>query len=403
MSKIEYAKNSLAKTDDRYLPLMNEGAAREAVNFHRGFPEYSVTPLVSLKDCADEMGLGGLYIKDESYRFGLNAFKVLGGSFAIAKYVAEKLNLDMSKINHDFLVSKEFTNNFQPCTFFTATDGNHGRGVAWAANRLNQRAVVLMPKGSVVSRFENIKSLGASVTIEQLNYDDCVRKAALLSEQIPGSVVIQDTAWEGYEKIPTWIMQGYTTLISEAIEQLNESGVKKPTHVFVQAGVGSLAGAVAGYLANRFPEDTPKIVVMECRAADCFYCSALANDGKAVNIGGDLDSIMAGLCCGEANTIAWDILKNHATAFLSCEDSVAATGIRRLAFPVWHDTKVISGESGAIGMGVVDALCRNDDFALIRNELGINKSSQILLISTEGDTDPERYRSIVWDGAYPNI
>ena len=402
MSKVLWAKNTLPKTDNRYLSLMDIKTAESALAFHRSFPEYAVTPLQPLGAFSKALGLGGLYVKDESYRFGLNAFKVLGGSYAIAKFVAKQLGRDIDTVDYAFLTSEEFKRNFAPCTFFTATDGNHGRGVAWAANRLGQKAVVLMPEGTVKSRYDNIKRLGANVTIEPFNYDECVRKAAELSAHTPGSVVVQDTAWDGYEEIPGHIMQGYGTLMVEAVAQLAQNGVT-PTHVFVQAGVGSLAAAVQGYLINRFPENPPKVVVMECRAADCFYRSAIAGDADAQAVGGALDSIMAGLCCGEASPIAWDILKNHAAAFCSCEDSVSAAGMRRLSSPIAGDPRVVSGESGAVGMGLLDLICRSGDYADLKELLGLDETSQVLLISTEGDTDPERYRAIVWDGAYPSV
>ena len=398
MQKVLWTENRLPKSDDRYITIMSPDAVNSALKFHRSFPEYSVTPLRSLKNFAAEINIGGLYVKDESFRFGLNAFKVLGGSYAIGKFVAKQLGRDIEEVDYPFLTSDAFKRDFSPCTFFTATDGNHGRGVAWAANRLGQKAVVLMPAGTVKSRFENIRKLGADVTIEPFNYDDCVRKAALLSAQIPSSVVVQDTTWEGYEEIPLHIMQGYGTLIAEALDQMAAQGVA-PTHVFVQAGVGSLAAAVQGYLVNRFPENTPKVIVMECRAADCFYRSAMAGDGDAVAVSGALDSIMAGLCCGEASPVAWDILKNHATAFISCEDTVSAGGMRRLSSPVGDDARIISGESGAVGMGLVDLICRDPVYIPLRQALNLDSTAQVLLISTEGDTDPARYRSIVWDGA----
>lgn len=398
MKSIKWAANALPSTDDSFTSLFDDSAAGEALRFHRGFPEYSVTPLRKLSKLAKELSVGGIYVKDESYRFGLNAFKVLGGSFAIGKFVTEQIK-GGSAPDYAFLTSKDFSDKFAPCTFFTATDGNHGRGVAWSAKRLKQRAVVLMPKGTVKSRFDNIKKLGAEVTIEQLNYDDCVRRAAELSAKTPDSVVIQDTAWDGYEKIPTWIMQGYTTLIRETAEQLDKMSVI-PTHVIIQAGVGSLAGAVAAYLFNRYGEKCPKIIVAECSAADCFYRSAVEGTGEAVDVGGDLNSIMAGLCCGEVNIIGWDILKNHACGFISCEDSVAANGMRILSSPMGGDARIISGESGAIGMGALAEIMTNDEYAELRKQLELNQGSHVLLVSTEGDTDPERYRDIVWGGAY---
>ena len=214
--------------------------------------------VAKLDGMAGQLGLGGLFVKDESYRFGLNAFKVLGGSFAMAKYIAKEMGKDVSEMTYDYLTSKKFRDDFGQATFFTATDGNHGRGVAWAANKLGQKAVVHMPKGSTQTRFDNIAKEGASVTIEELNYDDCVRLAAKEAAETPHGVIVQDTAWDGYEEIPSWIMQGYGSMAGEAAEQLREVEVNRPTHVFVQAGVGSLAGGVVGYFANLYPNNPPK-------------------------------------------------------------------------------------------------------------------------------------------------
>ena len=371
--------------------------------FHKGFPQYSVTPLARLDGMAKHLGLGGLFVKDESCRFGLNAFKVLGGSFAMAQYVAQQLGRDVSEMTYAYLTGEECRREFGQATFYTATDGNHGRGVAWAANKLGQKAVVHMPKGSSRIRCDNIAKEGATVTIEDVNYDDCVRMAAAEAAEAERGVVMQDTAWEGYEDIPTWIMQGYGTMADEAAEQLMENGVERPSHVFIQAGVGSLAGAVVGYFANRFSENPPRFVVMEACAADCLYQSALAGDGVPRIVEGDLQTIMAGLACGEPNILSWDILRNHADVFVSCPDWVSAKGMRMLGAPTKGDPTVISGESGAIGMGLVAALMESDEYKKLRESIGLDKNSRVLLFSTEGDTDPERYRRILWDGEYASI
>ena len=346
-------------------------------------------PLPPWRGWAEHLGLGGLFVKDESYRFGLNAFKVLGGSFAMARYIAQQMGRDVSEMTYDYLTSEDFRKEFGQATFFTATDGNHGRGVAWAANKLGQKAVVHMPKGSSRSRYDNIAKEGAKVTIEEVNYDDCVRMAAAEAAQTEHGVVVQDTAWEGYEEIPAWIMQGYGTMASEAAEQLRQLSVNRPTHVFVQAGVGSLAGAVVGYFANLFPNDPPKFVVMEAGAADCLYQGALAGDGAPRIVGGDLQTIMAGLACGEPNIISWDILRNHVSAFVSCPDWVSAKGMRMLGAPAKGDPRVISGESGAVGMGLIAALMEGDVYKELREAIGLDRFSQVLMFSTEGDTDPE--------------
>jgi len=393
---IQWAVNRMPKSDDRQLSVMSLDCVDKARSFHSGFPQYSVTPLARLDGMAGYLGLAGLYVKDESYRFGLNAFKVLGGSFAMARYIAGEMGKDVSELTYDYLTSPAFRAAFGQATFFTATDGNHGRGVAWAANKLGQKAVVHMPKGSAKPRFDNIAKEGAQVTIEEVNYDDCVRMAAAEAAQTEHGVIVQDTAWEGYEEIPAWIMQGYGTMASESAQQLRQMSVNRPAHVFVQAGVGSLAGAVVGYYANLFPNDPPKFVVMEAQAADCLYQGALAGDGSSRIVTGDLATIMAGLACGEPNTISWDILRNHVTAFVSCPDWVSARGMRMLGRPVKGDPAVISGESGAVGMGLISALMEGDRYKDLREAIGLDRFSQVLMFSTEGDTDPENYRSIVW-------
>lgn len=400
--KIQWKLNTMPKSGDRQLAVMALDEVARAQAFHKSFPQYTVTPLARLDGMAGRLGLGGLFVKDESYRFGLNAFKVLGGSFAMARYIAEEMGRDVSEMSYDYLTSQTFRDEFGQATFFTATDGNHGRGVAWAANKLGQKAVVHMPKGSTRTRFDNIAKEGAQVTIEEVNYDDCVRMAAAEAAATPHGVVVQDTAWDGYEKIPSWIMQGYGSMACEAAQQLRQMSVNRPTHIFVQAGVGSLASAMVGYFTNLFPNDPPRFIIMEAAAADCLYQGALANDGAPRIVGGDLQTIMAGLACGEPNTIGWDILRNHATAFLSCPDWVSAKGMRMLGAPVQGDPRVISGESGAVGMGVISTIMEDDAYRELREALELDRNSQVLMFSTEGNTDPDRYREIVWDGAYPS-
>ncbi len=400
--KIQWKLNTMPKSGDRQLAVMALDEVARAQAFHKSFPQYTVTPLARLDGMAGRLGLGGLFVKDESYRFGLNAFKVLGGSFAMARYIAEEMGRDVSEMSYDYLTSQTFRDEFGQATFFTATDGNHGRGVAWAANKLGQKAVVHMPKGSTRTRFDNIAKEGAQVTIEEVNYDDCVRMAAAEAAATPHGVVVQDTAWDGYEKIPSWIMQGYGSMACEAAQQLRQMSVNRPTHIFVQAGVGSLASAMVGYFTNLFPNDPPRFIIMEAAAADCLYQGAVANDGAPRIVGGDLQTIMAGLACGEPNTIGWDILRNHATAFLSCPDWVSAKGMRMLGAPVQGDPRVISGESGAVGMGVISTIMEDDAYRELREALELDGNSQVLMFSTEGDTDPDRYREIVWDGAYPS-
>lgn len=399
MDAMKWVVNTMTKSEDKNLEIMSIEEGEKARAFHQSFPQYEVTPLTELPLMADHLGLGTLFVKDESYRFGLNAFKVLGGSYSMAKYVAQKLGKDVSELTYDVFTSEELRKEFGQATFFTATDGNHGRGVAWAAKRLGQKAVIFMPKGTTETRLKNIEKEGATVTIEELNYDDCVRKAVAEAAKVDNGVVVQDTAWDGYEEIPSWIMQGYGTMALEAGDQLNEKGVM-PTHIFVQAGVGSLAGAVTGYFTNLYKDAPvkPKIIVVEAQAADCLYQGALAGDGKPRIVGGDLQTIQAGLACGEPNTISWDILRNHVDVFVSAPDWVAELGMRMTAAPLKGDKPIVSGESGAVPFGTVAAIMTMDAYKELRDELGLGKDSKVLCFSTEGDTDPIRYKEIVWEG-----
>jgi len=400
MEKILWKENTLPKTDkEESVKFLNKEEVSKAKKFHESFLEYDETPLIDLKELAEKIGLGGIYLKDESYRFGLNAFKVLGGSFAMGKYLAEKLGEDIDDLPYEKMICKEVKDKLGDITFVTATDGNHGRGVAWTANRLKQKSVVFMPKCSSIKRLNNIKAEGAEASITELNYDDAVRLANKYAEEHNG-VIIQDTAWKGYEKIPAWIMQGYGTMALEASEQLKELNVLKPTHIFVQAGVGSLAGAVQGFFASQYGDDCPKTVIVESNLADCYYKSAIANDGEARSVGGDMQTIMAGLACGEVNTIGFTILKNYSKAFISCPDWVAAKGMRILGNPLKGDTGVISGESGAVTAGALYEIMTNDEYKDLKEALELDENSKVLLFSTEGDTDPEKYREIVWDGKY---
>lgn len=378
------------------LNFLNLESAKKVRSFHASFPVYRETPLVELKNTAKALGLGSIYVKDESYRFGLNAFKVLGGSYAMGNYLAKRLGKSITEMPYDKLISDEVRKELGDMTFVTATDGNHGRGVAWTAKQLQQKSVVYMPKGSAEERLMNIRAEGADASITDLNYDEAVRLANTQAEQ-KGWVMVQDTAWEGYEDIPGWIMQGYGTMGYEAYMQLPE----KPTHIFLQAGVGSMAGAVAGFFAAAYGEDRPIITIVEPNKADCIFRTAEAADGTLHFVTGDMNTIMAGLACGEPCSIGWNVLRDYADNFISCPDYAAAQGMRLLGNPEAGDTKVISGESGASAFGCVAEIMRDPSLAELRRKLRLDENSRVLFFSTEGDTDKENYKSIVWDGAYP--
>lgn len=381
------------------ISFLNEEVAENIHKYHASFPMYENTPLVSLENLAEALEVKDIFVKDESYRFGLNAFKVLGGSYAIGEVVAEKLGIPLKDLSFERLVSDEIREKLGEVTFITATDGNHGRGVAWTANELKQHSIVYMPAGTAEERAVNIRKLGADVTIQDANYDECVRMANELAEE-KGYIMVQDTAWDGYEDIPRWIMQGYMTMSYEIAEELRNLE-KKPTHIFLQAGVGSLAAAATGYFSNIYPgEDKPIITIVEPNTVACIYESALA--GERVLIGGNYHTIMAGLACGEPNTVGLEVLFDYADYYISAPDNLAAHGMRVLGNPLKEDKKIISGESGAAPFGVIAKVLEDAHYKEIKETLQIDENSVLLFISTEGDTDRKNYLDIVWDGKYPS-
>jgi len=379
----------------------SEDAAAKVHRFHSQLPKYMPTQLVALKGLAGSWGLGDIFVKDESTRFDLKAFKVLGGSYAVACLVCRELGLGVEEIDYNHLVSDDVRQQIKHMTLTTATDGNHGRGIAWAAEQLGLNAAIYVPKGTALSRIENIRSHGAAVEVTDLNYDDAVRLASSTAEKNDW-YMIQDTSWEGYEDIPLWIMQGYLTMCKEAIDQMAEQDMA-PTHVFIQAGVGAMAGSVVGYLGNRFPNQMPRCIIMEPANAACIFASAMTGDGQPHAVTGDLDTIMAGLACGEPNLIGWDILRDFPCAYISCDNYVAANGMRILANPMGSDRTIEAGESGSVGIGVMDLLANHTAFGEIKEALGIGPQSKLLIFNTEGATDPVNYQEILWYGKYPSL
>jgi len=374
--------------------LVDRSALEEVFRFHSSFPQYAPTPLRSLPSLAARWGVGGLFVKDESFRFGLNAFKVLGASYAIGKVLARHLGRPLDELSFPTLKDPGTKALLPQLTFAATTDGNHGRGVAWTAAQLGFPATIFMPKGTTSTRVENIRKLGQSVEVTGMNYDETVRWVAAQAAS-KGWEMIQDTAWDGYVDVPQWIMQGYSTVARETLEQL---ATVKPTHVFLQAGVGAFAAVITALLLDHYGKDAPKIVVLEAQPAECFFESVRL--GHKTSVTGDLQTIMAGLACGEPNPLAWDILKDSAFAFLAAPDEAAAFGMRVLGNPLPWDERIVAGESGAVGPGVLGWLTQKPEYADLKKKLGIGPESRILCFSTEGDTDPVMYRNVVWEGAY---
>ena len=361
--------------------------AKDVRQYHSTLREYEPTPLRSLDALAQALGIKKLFVKDESYRFGLNAFKVLGTSYAVARILSSRFGLKMltfDQLTDGRIEPKSFT-------FVTTTDGNHGRGLAWTANKLNQKAVVYMPRGTKRERLENILKENAEASITTMNYDNAVRYARDQA-RLNGWTLVQDTTMPRYELMPRLIMQGYLTMGLEMYQQLGEI---MPTHVFLQAGVGSMAGAIAAFLSNVYGMNRPKVIVVEPYEADCIYQTALANDGALHFTKSKLNTMMAGLACGEPSKLAWNVLKSTADYALTCGDEVSARAMKLLAHPLDNGDKIISGESGAVGVGVTVELMKNADCRALKEELGLDENSVVLCISTEGATDRENYNRIV--------
>ena len=386
---IKYVFNPHRSDDFSYAESFGCEQAQQVRSFHKSLPGYAPTELCSLSSLSEILNVRSLFVKDESSRFGLNAFKVLGGSYCIARLIGQKDEILFDRLRKEDMKDLEVV---------SATDGNHGRGIAWACQLFGIKAHVYLPKGSSKERLNNIAGLGADAEIIDMNYDDAVRFAAKCEKE-KGWVLVQDTAWDGYEDIPSRIMEGYTTMALEITEQLGDT---IPTHIFLQAGVGAMSGAITAFFTDYYKERKPKIIIVEPDGANCLYQTALANDGKLHHVK-DLDTIMAGLSCGEPCSLGWNQLDKYADVFISVPDSIAAKGMRILGNPIGADPRIISGESGAVTTGLVAEIMTNEQLNDLKGKLELNKDSNILCISTEGDTDQSSYRNIVWNGAYSNI
>ena len=352
-------------------------ATENVRNLHTALDAYNVTPLVELKNFK---GVRSIFIKDESQRFGLKAFKALGGVWAIYTVISRELGLENPTLAEIFNRRAELSK----LTFITTTDGNHGKGVSWAAGLFGCKSYVYMPRGTVEVRAQAIRDAGsATVEITDLSYDDCVKFTAQLAEKNHWHL-IQDTSWTGYEDIPAQIMLGYTTLAYEALWQMH---YVRPTHIFLQAGVGSMAGAIAAVFAEVFKDNLPRITIVEPTEIACFYETMRIADGQIHSATGNGQTMMAGLNCATPCEIAWKILRRFAADTATISDDVAADAMRVLAAQ-----KIVSGESGCAGFALANAALADKN---LRRALELDENSIIFVINTEGDTDPKNYKAIV--------
>lgn len=351
------------------------------------------TPLYSLPDLASELGVAEILVKDESVRSELGSFKALGAPIALVRLILRSFP------QHDFnacdLFAGKNTSELSSFTVISATDGNHGRALAAAAQSVGCRCIIVLHANVSVEREEAIAAYGAEIIRITGNYDESVDEAASLAEK-NGWLVVSDTSYDGYEEIPRDVMQGYGTIAAEIVEAAVQRKSISPafTHVFLQGGVGGLAAGIASFFWELMGEERPTFIVVEPEQADCLYQSAIA--GKATKATGSVDSVMAGLACGETSPLAWQFLQPSIDFFMTIQDDEAVKSMRRLASGSSNDVPLVSGESAVAGLSGLTHLVASKSLAA---DVGLDETSRILLISTEGATAPGVYAELVGEAS----
>ncbi len=372
--------------DTRDAKTLSVAAAEEVEQFLRHRKNHEVTPLHALPALARELGVGAIHVKDEGLRLGLGSFKALGGSYAVIRLVLDAASDRLGRlVDVSALQTPDVRAIVATMIFACATDGNHGRSVAQGAELVGAKSVVFVHSGVSEERVAAIARFGAEIVRVAGSYDDSVEEAARVADK-NGWTIVSDTSWPGNERIPALVMQGYTAMVREALRQLPEP----PTHVFVQAGVGGVAAAVAGHLAVALADQRPRFVVVEPARAACVYESARV--GRPVKIEQGEPTVMAMLECYEPSLIAWRVLSRVADAFMTVGEEDAVNAMKRLARPSGADPAIVAGESGGVGLaGLTRALADHE----AREALRLGPQSRIFLINTEGATDPLRYAELV--------
>ncbi len=365
----------------KYQHILSLEGFRRANKEITSWDNYEPTPLHSFDDMAEDTGVSSIFYKDEYSRFTLKSFKALGGAYAVANLLIKKLKEEGINANSSDLISGVYKDHTLKHTVCCATDGNHGRSVAWGAQQFGCNCEIYIHRNVSEGREKAIANYGALVNRIKGNYDDSVRIAAEVAES-NGYTVVSDTSYEGYTDIPKDVMQGYTVMVDEAMKQMNDT----PTHVFLQGGVGGFPSAVVSFLQESL--DCPPIfVVVEPVNADCLFQSAV--NGKPTAVHGDLDTIMAGLACGEVSVLAWSILENYAPHFMTITDESIPKAMQLLAN---RTPPIIAGESAITGLAGFLIACNDGE---LKSKLMINENSKILFFGTEGDTDEEMYEQLV--------
>ena len=372
--------------DVRDAGLLGAEGADRVQRYLSSHSNHRITPLHSLHEMAKSLGVRAIHMKDEGQRLGLGSFKALGGAYVVSLLVAEEAGGRLGRtIGFDELGDADVRAVAATTTFACATDGNHGRSVAQGAQLVGARAVIFIHAGVSEARANAIAKYGAQICRVAGTYDDSVAEAARVAAA-NGWTVLSDTSWDGYERIPGLVMQGYTAIAREALAQMTEA----PSHVFIQAGVGGIAAALAGYLALTRGERRPKFIVVEPDRAACICAAAVA--GYPVKAAHGEPTMMAMLECYAASPIAWRVLSRSADAFMTVDDDDALSIMRRLAYPDGSDPAIVSGESGGVGLA---GLVKVADNPAMRAALKLDENSTVLVVNTEGATDPAIYELLV--------
>lgn len=343
---------------------------------------YQPTPLLELNEAARAANVGGVFYKDEAERFGLKSFKALGGAYAVYRLLSEEVRRQTGAANVDTeqLAAGRYREIAADFTVAAATAGNHGRSVAWGARMFGCPCIIYVHRGVSESRAQAIAAYGARIVRVDGDYDESVRAAAR-DAAANGWTVVSDTSYEGYDEIPRLVMLGYTVMLDEVMDQLHG---EPPSHVFVQAGVGGLAATVAAFFALRCGAERPSIIVVEPEKSDCLYQSALHGEPHLAS--GELGSFMVGLDCGEVSLLAWEILGRLADAFVLISDEAALEAMRQLNETSVEGRSIVAGESAGAGLAALDAVVAEPGLGAT---LDLSRTSRVLLIGSEGATDPE--------------
>ncbi|MFT6327846.1 MAG: diaminopropionate ammonia-lyase [Crocinitomicaceae bacterium] len=390
-SRLTHFANPAASRENKYSDAQRDVLSVEksvdVIANIKTWPAYAITPLHSLSEMAADAGLAAIWYKDESERFGLKSFKALGGAYAVACQLQNLLEQRLGKRpSISDLLEGRLKKDVAEIVVTCATDGNHGRSVAWGAQMFGCGCIIYIHRDVSEGRKVAIEAFDAEVIRIRGNYDESVRQAGEDAKAY-GRIIVSDTSYEGYMEVPKDVALGYTVMLSETVKQLDG---EIPTHVFLQGGVGGLASAVAGYFWDLWGDHRPRFIVVEPEQANCLQLSAKA--GKPVVVKGDLDTLMAGLACGEVSLLAWQILSNGADDFMTLSEDAIADTMGLLAKGYKSDPVIEAGESAVPGLAAAINACGQDSFA---KALNLNAKSKILVIGTEGATDPELYQQLV--------